>query len=30
VLTDGQKFVDENGYIALSKAKLQEELKKVN
>jgi phosphate transport system substrate-binding protein len=30
VLTDGQKFVDQNGYIALSKAKLQEELKKVN
>ena len=30
VLTDGQKFVDENGYIQLSKAKLQEELKKVN
>ena len=30
VLTDGQKFVDENGYIALSAAKLQEELKKVN
>jgi phosphate transport system substrate-binding protein len=29
VLTTGQKFVDENGYIALSKAKLQEELKKV-
>src|SRR6195952_1055717 len=29
VLTDGQKFVDENGYIALSKQKLQEELKKV-
>lgn len=28
VLTDGQKFVDENGYIALSKQKLQEELKK--
>ncbi len=28
VLTDGQKFVDENGYIALSKEKLQEELKK--
>lgn len=30
VLTTGQKFVDENGYIALSGAKLQEELKKVN
>lgn len=30
VLTEGQKFVDENGYIALSSAKLQEELKKVN
>lgn len=30
VLTTGQKFVDENGYIALSKAKIQEELKKVN
>jgi phosphate transport system substrate-binding protein len=30
VLTTGQKFVDENGYIALSNAKLQEELKKVN
>jgi len=30
VLTDGQKFVDENGYIALSKQKLQEEIKKVN
>lgn len=29
VLTDGQKFVDENGYIALSKQKLQEEKKKV-
>jgi phosphate transport system substrate-binding protein len=29
VLTDGQKFVDENGYIALSKQKLQEEAKKV-
>ncbi|HEY2582308.1 MAG TPA: substrate-binding domain-containing protein, partial [Mucilaginibacter sp.] len=29
VLTTGQKFVDENGYIALSKTKLQEELKKV-
>ncbi|MDB5116320.1 MAG: phosphate transporter substrate-binding protein [Mucilaginibacter sp.] len=28
-LTDGQKFIDENGYIALSKQKLQEELKKV-
>ena len=30
VLTTGQKFVDENGYIALSKTKLQEELKKVD
>ena len=30
VLTSGQQFVDENGYIPLSKAKLQEELKKVN
>jgi len=30
VLTTGQKFVDENGYIALSKAKLGEELKKVD
>jgi phosphate transport system substrate-binding protein len=30
VLTAGQKDVDENGYIALSKAKIQEELKKVN
>jgi phosphate transport system substrate-binding protein len=30
VLTTGQKFVDENGYIALSKAKIQEELKKVD
>jgi phosphate transport system substrate-binding protein len=30
VLTTGQKFVDENGYIALSPAKIQEELKKVN
>jgi phosphate transport system substrate-binding protein len=30
VLTTGQKFVDENGYIALSSAKLQDELKKVN
>ena len=29
VLTSGQQFIDENGYIALSKAKLQEELKKV-
>src|SRR6201996_9168511 len=29
VLTDGQKFIDENGYIALSKQKLQEEIKKV-
>jgi len=30
VITDGQKFVDENGYIVLSKQKLTEELKKVN
>jgi phosphate transport system substrate-binding protein len=30
VLSAGQQFVAENGYIALSKAKLQEELKKVN
>jgi phosphate transport system substrate-binding protein len=30
VLTTGQKFVDENGYIALSRVKIQEELKKVN
>jgi phosphate transport system substrate-binding protein len=30
VLTSGQKFVDENGYIPLSKIKLQEELKKVD
>ena len=30
VLTEGQKFVDENGYIALSKQILQGELKKVN
>lgn len=29
VLTTGQKDVDESGYIALSKAKIQEELKKV-
>jgi phosphate transport system substrate-binding protein len=29
VLTDGQKFVDENGYIQLSKQKLAEELKKL-
>lgn len=29
VLTTGQAFVDENGYIQLSKAKIQEELKKV-
>ncbi len=28
-LTTGQKFVDETGYIALSKTKIQEELKKV-
>jgi phosphate transport system substrate-binding protein len=30
VLTEGQKYVDENGYITLSKQKIQEELKKVN
>ena len=30
VLTEGQKYVDENGYIVLSKQKLSEELKKVN
>lgn len=30
VLTDGQKFVDENGYIPLSRQKIAEELKKVN
>ncbi len=30
VLTTGQQFVDENGYIALSKTKLQEEAKKVD
>jgi phosphate transport system substrate-binding protein len=30
VLTTGQKFIDENGYIALSKTKIQEELKKVD
>ena len=30
VLTDGQKFIEENGYIALSKPKIKEELKKVN
>ena len=30
VLTDGQKFVDENGYIQLSKQKIADELKKVN
>ncbi|MFI5139491.1 MAG: PstS family phosphate ABC transporter substrate-binding protein [Sphingobacteriales bacterium] len=29
VLTTGQKFVNENGYITLSKTKLQEELRKV-
>ncbi|MGZ3871564.1 MAG: PstS family phosphate ABC transporter substrate-binding protein [Mucilaginibacter sp.] len=29
VLTTGQKDVDQNGYIALSKAKIQEELRKV-
>src|ERR1700744_3189781 len=30
VLTEGQKYVDENGYIVLSKQKIAEELKKVN
>ena len=30
VLTQGQQFVDENGYIQLSKAKIQGELRKVN
>jgi phosphate transport system substrate-binding protein len=30
VLTDGQKYVDENGYIRFSKQKIAEELKKVN
>jgi len=30
VLSDGQKFVEENGYIALSKSRIQEELKKVD
>ena len=30
VLTSGQKFVSETGYIPLSKTKLQEELKKLN
>lgn len=30
VLSDGQKYVDENGYIALSKQKIAEELKKIN
>jgi len=30
VLTTGQQYVAENGYIQLSKAKIQEELKKVN
>jgi phosphate transport system substrate-binding protein len=30
VLNEGQKYVDENGYIALSKQKIAEELKKVN
>jgi phosphate transport system substrate-binding protein len=30
ILTTGQASVEENGYIQLSKAKLQEELKKVN
>jgi phosphate transport system substrate-binding protein len=29
VLTDGQKFVEHNGYIQLSKQKIQEELKKI-
>jgi phosphate transport system substrate-binding protein len=30
VLTEGQKYIDENGYIKLSKQKIAEELKKVN
>jgi phosphate transport system substrate-binding protein len=30
VLTEGQKYVEENGYIPLSKRKIAEELKKVN
>lgn len=30
VLTEGQKYVDENGYISLSKQKIAEELKKLN
>lgn len=30
VLTGGQRYVDENGYIALSNQKITEELKKVN
>ncbi|MDB5110202.1 MAG: phosphate transporter substrate-binding protein [Mucilaginibacter sp.] len=30
VLTEGQKYVEENGYISLSKQKIAEELKKVN
>src|ERR1700744_2277236 len=30
VLSDGQKFVDENGYITLSKQTIAQELKKVN
>src|ERR1700712_1047070 len=30
VLTEGQKYVDENGYIALSKQKIAEEAKKLN
>jgi phosphate transport system substrate-binding protein len=30
VLTGGQKFIDENGYVALSKDRIQGELKKVN
>jgi phosphate transport system substrate-binding protein len=30
VLTTGQSFVDQNGYIPLSKTKIQEELKKVD
>ncbi|MFI5163261.1 MAG: PstS family phosphate ABC transporter substrate-binding protein [Sphingobacteriales bacterium] len=30
VLTTGQRYVDENGYIPLSKTKLQEELKKAD
>ncbi|WP_423148316.1 PstS family phosphate ABC transporter substrate-binding protein [Rubrolithibacter danxiaensis] len=30
VLTEGQRFVEENGYVTLSKDKLQSELKKIN